>query len=844
MTAVSILPSFPIFTDIDGQPLEDGYIWIGVVNLQPIGNPVAVYWDAGLTIPAPLPIRTRGGFPVNSGTPANLYVGSDYSIQVQDKNGSVIYTSLSANQRYGDLITTTVSDIPALRAETWILGRPALITLINNYVVGDGGGAFRWDATSTATDNGGTIIKEAAVAVGRWIREGNDILASYFGAHPSASGATNRDAIQTAINYCASLGGGLININIPGYYNIARRTTAPTDRALNVPKGVNIQGLGTGAPQDAGVALVTLQPSEDMTVFIGGDTIATQTCTISNASPAVVSATAHGKLAGDVVYFATTGALPSPLIPMFPYYVLAAGLTVDTFRIGLTGSTPAINTTTAGSGVHTLISASSLTHSFGMSNINIYGGTVAAVQVLIAESTVGAEWDNVLVEPGAPALQRHGWLHAANSLAAWLNQYTRLQVGGFTAGVGAAHYGSDSSYSQCLFSGSGVNFRFSEGSITIDGGQCENGNNGGGIGTGRGIEIVPSNTGRNVTISLRSRFVANLGDVYIYDSPTGLGFNGRLLIDSVHHDCRATNISIGSNFNNVSIGGTFNEQNPPGMAHITWRGPSLGNQIIANFDEGEATRFSGLPPDAQVLAAGEDGQTNRLDGLQIAPATQAVQARQVRLETLGSDTILGQANVAARFGLARNSATFDAALLAGSLNGNGPFLSAVDGETTTATSFELNFRGAAAISMTTGAVSVNNILRPSTDNTRTLGSPSNRWTIVYATTGTINTSDGQEKTDIRSLTQKERAVAAAIKIKIGIFQWHDAIELKGIDGARLHVGVIAQDVQEAFEAEGLDPWRYAMLCADDILDEDGEPLRRLGVRYDQLNMFLHLAGSV
>jgi|GEM_PF-2904803 len=440
------------------------------------------------------------------------------------------------------------------------------------------------------------------------------IQASDFGARPSASGLVNRNSIQAAIDYCASLGGGVVNIDIPGYYNIAKRTAAPTDRALNVPKGVNIRGLGTGAPQDSGVALVTLQPSEDMTLFIAGNTMVTQTCTISNASPGVITATAHGKVAGDVVYFATTGGLPAPLLPMFPYYVLAAGLTADSFRIGLSGSTPAINTTTAGSGVHTLISATSLTHSFGMSDINIYGGTVANVQCLIAESTVGAEWDNVLVEPGNPALQRHGWLHAANSLAAWLNQYTRLQVGGFTSGVGAAHYGSDSSYSQCLFSGSGVNFRMSEGSISIDGGQCENGNNGGGIGTGRGFEIVPSNTGRNVALSIRSRFVANNGDIYIYDSPTGSGFNGRILIDSTHHDCRATNISVGVNFNNVSIDGTFNEQNPAGTPHITWRGASTGCVVMGNFSEGPSTRFSGLPADALVVTGG-NSQLNRIYGL-------------------------------------------------------------------------------------------------------------------------------------------------------------------------------------------------------------------------------------
>ena len=452
--------------------------------------------------------------------------------------------------------------------------------------------------------------------------------ASYWGAKPTATAAVNRSAIQAAIDYVSGLGGGVVYVDIPGYYNIAKRTTAPMDRALNVPKGVSIKGLGTGAPQDSSVALVTLQPSEDMTFFIAGDTMMSQTCTISNASPGVISATAHGKSIGDVVYFATSSALPSPLLPMFPYYILASGFTANSFQIGLTGSTAAINTTTAGSGTHTLISASSLTHSFGMADMNVYGGTVANVQCLIAESTVGAEWDNVLVEPGNPALQRHGWLHASNFLAAWLNQYTRLQVGGFTSGVGAAHYGSDSSYSQCLFSGSAVNFRFSEGSISIDGGQCENGNNGGGIGTGRGYELVPSNTGRNTATTIRSRFVANAIDIYIYDSPTGSGFNGRILIDSVHHDARTTNISVGVNFNNVSIDGTFNEMNPAGNPHITWRGASTGNVVMGNFNEGPATRFSGLPADALVVSGG-NGQLNRVDGYAAVPIADITALRAV-----------------------------------------------------------------------------------------------------------------------------------------------------------------------------------------------------------------------
>lgn len=104
MTALSIQPTYPIFTDIDGQPLEDGYVWLGVINLDPIANPISAYWDKALTIPAVQPIRTRGGYPMNSGTPARLYVNSDYSIRVMNKNGGVLYSAPAATERYNDAV--------------------------------------------------------------------------------------------------------------------------------------------------------------------------------------------------------------------------------------------------------------------------------------------------------------------------------------------------------------------------------------------------------------------------------------------------------------------------------------------------------------------------------------------------------------------------------------------------------------------------------------------------------------------------------------------------------------------------------------------------------------------
>ena len=110
MSALSIQPTYPIFTETDGQPLEDGYIWIGTANLDPEGNPINVYWDAALTQLAGQPIRTQGGYPVNSGTPARLYVNSDYSIRVMNKNGSTIYSAQAATERYGGIITSSNID--------------------------------------------------------------------------------------------------------------------------------------------------------------------------------------------------------------------------------------------------------------------------------------------------------------------------------------------------------------------------------------------------------------------------------------------------------------------------------------------------------------------------------------------------------------------------------------------------------------------------------------------------------------------------------------------------------------------------------------------------------------
>jgi hypothetical protein len=149
MTALSVQPPFPILTDIDGQPLDDGFIFIGVVNLAPITNPITVYWDAALTVTATQPIRTRGGYPMNAGVPGRLYVNTDYSIQVQNRNGSVVYTSLDNNGPLGGGSISSV-DVTFLQAGANAVERTAQSKMRDTVSVKDFGAVGDGVANDTA----------------------------------------------------------------------------------------------------------------------------------------------------------------------------------------------------------------------------------------------------------------------------------------------------------------------------------------------------------------------------------------------------------------------------------------------------------------------------------------------------------------------------------------------------------------------------------------------------------------------------------------------------------------------------------------------------------------------
>ena len=131
--------------------------------------------------------------------------------------------------------------------------------------------------------------------------------------------------------------------------------TPDADTVVNAAQSLNFM---IKSWQTQGIKLWTIQnyvvplTASTNAYTIGNVQTKTGTVTITNATPAVVTYTSSGLITGTPVVFTTTGALPTGITAGTTYYVLTA-LTASTFTIATTVGGTAINTSSAGSGVHT-----------------------------------------------------------------------------------------------------------------------------------------------------------------------------------------------------------------------------------------------------------------------------------------------------------------------------------------------------------------------------------------------------------------------------------------------------------------------------------------------------------
>ena len=286
--------------------------------------------------------------------------------------------------------------------------------------------------------------------------------------------------------------------------------------------------------------------------------------------------------------------------------------------------------------------------------------------------------------------------------------------------------------------------------------------------------------------------------------------------------------------------------------------------------------------------------TTPLAGTEVLPIVQSSTTVKVAVSDLtagravsaASITTTGNANVGAKLGINKATPTYGLDYIEGGTSTTQRMATSTAAAGTCTQLFEVsnNFSGISqsfvqgigpggsgvsqlsfGVSLTNVAVTATDVarfdtsgnFRPSADNAYSCGTGALRWSVIYSATALINTSDGTMKTVIGGIDEAEKRVAQNIKAGIKKFKFNDSIAEKG-DAARIHWGVVAQDVKAAFEAEGLNAEQYAMFCADTwfekdgqkVLDKNGEimtsgdapegavKITRLGIRYEELLAFV------
>ena len=110
-------------------------------------------------------------------------------------------------------------------------------------------------------------------------------------------------------------------------------------------------------------------------------------------------------------------------------------------------------------------------------------------------------------------------------------------------------------------------------------------------------------------------------------------------------------------------------------------------------------------------------------------------------------------------------------------------------------------------------------VRPNAGNTHTCGAAGLAWSDMYSQNAVTVTSDANKKTPVQPLQAQELLAGSRLLREIGIYQWLESIDEKGVDLARYHVGMTVQRAMEILTDCGLEATRYGFICFDEWQDE-------------------------
>lgn len=256
---------------------------------------------------------------------------------------------MSLNQLQDFYKVTITSNTGAGAGKIYVSTKP---TPTNGYIVASPTNASKREIiryTGTGTDGGGDFVTVADVA---------DRGLGGTVAQVHISGESVR--MNMTSEHWADLITEMMN----------KLSTSPdfpdTDALKAYIDGISING---GAPASTSVLGIT-RLSYSPNVSLGN-------CTITIASPAVITKVAHGLTVNDIVIFATTGTLPTGLVAGTKYYVLSAGLTSDDFQVSISAGGAPVDTSGTQGGTQSVTKATPIAVS---PNDPIFAGMPTASQ--------------------------------------------------------------------------------------------------------------------------------------------------------------------------------------------------------------------------------------------------------------------------------------------------------------------------------------------------------------------------------------------------------------------------------------------------------------------------------
>lgn len=256
-TSLYYNPFVPAFSNI-GVPIAEAYLYFYYTSTSTLAP---IFSDAAGLVPLTNPVQANlaGKYPA-------IYMQNGVTYRVHQTDSLGVTLGDDIDPYYPG--TVSVASDPTLRGDVDALSVPTIAALravpyaalTNNrsafvegyYAQGDGGGGpFYWSSASTATDDGGSVIKPTSNAgAGRWLRivEGA-VSTAAFGS--IADNLTDNLAAFDAAWAYIKLSGGEITIP-PGSYYLNGTWVLTADITFVGSRGKNYKISGYGATLFAG----------------------------------------------------------------------------------------------------------------------------------------------------------------------------------------------------------------------------------------------------------------------------------------------------------------------------------------------------------------------------------------------------------------------------------------------------------------------------------------------------------------------------------------------------------------------------------------------------------------